>query len=124
MLEDTLTWLKGKHALQFGGSSSQADVWLENQHDGADDATSACADRIRRRACSTATNFPGASTADLNQAQALYAMLTGRVTSIPATARINAGRTSTYHWDSSHAQGRMREFDFFAAGHVAGDVRT
>ena len=41
-----------------------------------------------------AANFPGASTADITQAKNLYAMLTGRITSIHGDARINeAGDT-------------------------------
>ena len=36
------------------------------------------------------TNFPGASNANLNDARALYALLTGRVTAINATGRLDA----------------------------------
>ena len=31
VMEDTATWLKGKHSVTFGGSFVQADVWLQNQ---------------------------------------------------------------------------------------------
>src|SRR5688572_1796189 len=31
VLENTTTWLKGNHNLQFGGTVVQADVWLQNQ---------------------------------------------------------------------------------------------
>ena len=36
------------------------------------------------------TNFPGASTANLTEARELYALLTGRVTQIGGTARLDA----------------------------------
>ena len=36
-----------------------------------------------------ATNFPGAAGGDLNNARALYALLTGRVTSIASNARLD-----------------------------------
>ena len=31
VIEDTATWIKGKHNVTFGGSMVQADVWLQNQ---------------------------------------------------------------------------------------------
>ena len=31
VLENTTTWLKGNHNLQFGAAMVQADVWLQNQ---------------------------------------------------------------------------------------------
>ena len=50
---------------------------------------------IRRRAMFTAANFPGASTTQLTNARALYAMLTGRVSQILGNARLNETTTST-----------------------------
>ena len=37
----------------------------------------------------TPANFPGASAADLTRAQNLYALLTGRVSSVTGNARID-----------------------------------
>ena len=45
--------------------------------------------------CSTPTNFPGAANADLNNARALYALLTGRITAINSNARLD-GATGQY----------------------------
>jgi hypothetical protein len=114
VIEDTATWIKGKHNVSFGGSLVQADVWLDNKRFvptirfGVLQTESAAS-------MFTATSFPGASTADLNQAQALYAMLTGRVTQILSEARINPDGTEYVPLGKSHAQGRMREFDLYAA---------
>ena len=45
----------------------------------------------------THANFPGASTANLTDARRLYALLTGRVTAINGTARLNEDdRPRTY----------------------------
>ena len=63
----------------------------------------------RRRRC------PGASANDITQAKSLYAMLTGRVTSLAGDARITPAGDSYVPLGLSRAQGRMREFDFFAA---------
>src|SRR6476620_8169988 len=68
VFEDTATWLKGKHTVNFGGSLVQADVWLENQ---------TLVPTVGFGLISTepavamfnAANFPGASTADITQAQ-------------------------------------------------------
>src|SRR4051812_3952500 len=114
VVEDTATWLRGKHTVNFGGSLVQADVWLDSQ---------TLVPTVGFGLISTepavamfnATNFPGAATADITQAQNLYAMVTGRINSIAANARINEAGDAYVPLGKSRAQGRMREFDFFAA---------
>ena len=114
VFEDTATWLKGKHTVNFGGSLVQADVWLENQtlvptvRFGL--LSSEPADAIFN-----ATTLNGASTADIAQAKNLYALLTGRINSIQANARINEAGDTYVPLGKSRAAGRLREFDFFAA---------
>ena len=91
VIEDTATWIKGKHNVTFGGSMVQADVWLAEPDAGADRRL-----RPHRRpkpanAMFNAANFPGASAAGSSRRRTnLYAMLTGRITSIHGDARINA----------------------------------
>ena len=63
----------------------------------------------------SAANFPGASATDLQNATSLYAMLTGRIASIQGDARINPAGDAYVPLGLSRAEGRMREFDFFAA---------
>src|SRR5262245_28378761 len=114
VVEDVATWLKGKHNVTFGGTMVQADVWLQNQ-------TQVPTVRFGLIPTEAATsmftmgNFPGASNTDLQFAQSLYAMLTGRISQISADARINGEGTEYVPLGQSKAQGRMREFDFFAA---------
>src|SRR5204862_6025682 len=81
VVEDTATWIRGKHGVTFGGSMVQADVWLRNQ---TLIPTANCGVLTTESAASmfTAASFPGASAADLTTAQNLYAMLTGRITSL------------------------------------------
>ena len=88
VIEDTATWIKGKHNVTFGGSMVQADVWLQNQTL----VPSINFGLIASESANTmfsAANFPGASTTDLQNATSLYAMLTGRIASIQGDARIN-----------------------------------
>ena len=114
VIENTATWLKGKHNVTFGGSFIEANVWLQNQtlvptaNFGL--LASEAADGIFN-----ATTLPGASAADITQAKNLYAMLTGRVTSLAGDARITPSGDSYVPLGRSRAEGRMREFDFFAA---------
>jgi hypothetical protein len=114
VIENTATWLKGKHNVTFGGSFVEANVWLQNQtlvptaNFGL--LATEAADGIFN-----ATTLLGASAADIAQAKSLYAMLTGRVTSLAGDARITPSGDSYVPLGVSRAQGRMREFDFFAA---------
>ena len=89
LIEDTLTWLRGKHSFSMGGSWTQYDLWLKNQQLVPNLSLGATGGGLPNlatgdpaQAMFTQANFPGASAAQLNQAQALYAIITGRVTSI------------------------------------------
>jgi hypothetical protein len=87
-IDDTVNYQWRSHALSFGGSFFSGHVWVTNQTlapqinfgvDPSDPAT----------ALFTTVNFPGASTAQLTAARNLYALLTGRVTTITADARLD-----------------------------------
>jgi hypothetical protein len=109
---DTVSWVRGSHSLNFGLEFTQAEVWLQNQTHvptinfglvGGDPA----------EGLFTTANFPGASTTVLNNARALYAILTGRVLSMTGNARLTESGDYKY-LGASKARGRMREFDLFA----------
>ena len=87
-IDNTFNWLRGTHTVQFGGSYSRVSGWTRAQTlvptltlgvDNADPAN----------AMFTNANFPGASTADLTAARAQYALLTGRITQIASSVRLN-----------------------------------
>jgi hypothetical protein len=114
VVENTTTWLKGNHNMQAGFTMVQADVWLANQtlvptaNFGIN--SSEAADAIFN-----ATTLPGAAAADITQAKNLYAMLTGRITSLTGDARINAAGDQYVALGPSRAEGRMREFNIFVS---------
>jgi Carboxypeptidase regulatory-like domain len=112
VVEDTVNYLRGKHSLTFGGSYTQGRVWLANQQMvptvGFGIATGDPAD-----AMFTTANFPGASTTDLTNARNLYAVLTGRVTSIGRNARIGSDGTTYTILGASRQEGRQNEFGFY-----------
>jgi hypothetical protein len=89
-VSDDLSWLRGAHSFTFGGSFAG----VHNRQNGYNlvpqltmgfDQTNDPAN-----AMFNSTNFPGASAANLNTARDLYALHTGRITSIPGTARLDA----------------------------------
>ena len=112
--EDTATFVSGKHSVTFGGSMVQADVWIKQQTI-VPTATFGVLATESASQMFTGANFPGASQADITQAQNLYAMLTGRINSLTGTARINPDGTEYVPLGESTARGRMRELDFYAA---------
>jgi hypothetical protein len=100
-IDNTLTWQRGTHSLTFGGSFSQfrytqtvfntvptINFGVQASLDPADGLFSTA-------------NFPGASTGNLNDARALYALLTGRVTAINAQARLDENNNYAYLGRSS-----------------------
>jgi carboxypeptidase family protein/TonB-dependent receptor-like protein len=112
VFEDTLNWIKGSHAIAMGGSYTRADVWLYNQQL-VPGATLGMATGDPADGLFTTANFPGASSSDLTNAKNLYAVLTGRITSLGREARIGAdGQTYTI-LGSSNQYGRLPQFGSF-----------
>lgn len=88
-VEDSFTWLRRTHKITFGGAftriTNQTESWnivpgITMGYTEANDPTAGIF---------TTANFPGASVANLTSARALYALLTGRVSAITATSRLN-----------------------------------
>jgi Carboxypeptidase regulatory-like domain/TonB-dependent Receptor Plug Domain len=91
-IDNTLNWLKGSHSFSMGGGYSGV-FNRGNSYNpvtsiqlGFDTNTDPAANNLFAQ-----SNFPGATGAQLAEARALYAILTGRVLSIPGTARLDSG---------------------------------
>ncbi len=113
-IANTVNWLKGTHSIGFGGEFGQYDVWLDTY--GSRSVPSiAFGTQTGDPALGmfTSANFPGSSSGDRNAAAALYAVLTGRVTQIGATARLDADTGRYVYQGNSRAEGRLRQFDLF-----------
>jgi hypothetical protein len=113
VLEDTFSWLKGRHSLSFGGSMTRADVWARNQQH-APQVTLSMATGDPADSMFNGTNFPGASSTDLTNAKQMYAVLTGRVSSIGREARIGEDGNTYTVLGQSYQQGRLWDLGFFA----------
>ena len=109
-VEDTMTWTRGKHNIAVGGTFTQFNLWLTNQTlvPGVNFGLNTTVDPANPMF--TTTNFPGASNNQLNEARLLYALLSGRVTSINGNVRLNPDTGLYDYLGSSTARGRMNEF--------------
>lgn len=96
---DTLSWLKGRHSLSFGGVFTKV-TDLEQSHSliqalslGFDTANDPAAGLFGT------TNFPGASGTDLTNARNLYALLTGRINQVTGNAVLQPDGKYVYRGD-------------------------
>ena len=113
-IDNSLSWLKGGHSFTFGGSFLQI---THNQHSsnavptvniGFDNTNDPA------RGLFTTANFPGASNGNLTDARALYGLLTGRVTSVNGTARLNAAGDEYVYLGDLFQRDRMNMYSAFA----------
>ena len=115
VIDNTLSWLKGTHSVQAGGSWTRTDVWLQNQQyvptmnfgvdTGGDPAN----------AIFTTANFSGASATQLTEARDLYAVLTGRVTSINGEQRLDENTDEYTYLGLGMQRARLVDYGFFVA---------
>ncbi|MFN0083802.1 MAG: carboxypeptidase regulatory-like domain-containing protein [Blastocatellia bacterium] len=111
---DTLSWTRGAHSINIGGSFSQINFWSWSQAQ-VPGITLGLDTNDPAVAMFSAANFPGAAAADITRAQAIYATLTGRVTAISASAVLNE-KTKQYSYLGENVQrGRQREFGVFGS---------
>ena len=117
MFEDTLSWSKGSHSLSFGGTFTNYGAWWWNQtvvpsiSFGLPSAYDPA--YIMFDATNGPKNFPGATTSQISTAANIYASLTGRVTSISATAYIDENTGQYTYLGQRVRRSRQREFGFF-----------
>ena len=94
-LADTVTWLRGNHSMSFGGS-----YLLQTAQENAQQQINQVNLRFDEdfdpaRGLFTTANFPSASSGQLNDARALYALLTGRVGGVIGQAALDP-KTNQY----------------------------
>jgi len=113
VFENDLNWLKGKHSLSFGASMTQGLLWLQNQTH-VPEIRFGIVTGDPAAGMFSAANFPGASTAQLNNARASYALLTGRVSQILGNARLNEDTNQYEYLGNGFQRGNMRQWGFYA----------
>lgn len=113
---DTLSWSKGVHSFNFGGSFTHINFWSSAQTVVPQIRFGVLADDPANSAfagCETC-NFPGAADPVLNQARGLFALLTGRVTAVNANAVLSELNNQYTYLGQNVQRGSQREFGFFA----------
>ena len=111
-LENTVHWSRNNHTVQFGGAFSRISGWTRAQTSvpsiglGVDTNDPA-------NAMFTTANFPDAVTADLNNARALYALLTGRVTSVGSEVRLDGATGKYVYMGVSDTEEHQDEIGFY-----------
>ena len=113
-LEDTLSRQWGSHSLSMGGS------WQRTEHrqNGANAvpelAFGVDTNFDPANAMFNTTNFQGASTNNLTEARNIYAILTGRITGVNGTARLDANTGKYVYLGNLYQASRMDSADLYA----------
>jgi hypothetical protein len=112
-LDETLNWQKGAHSWKFGASYYDGHMWNLGQT-AAPTISFGLDSNDPANTMFTAANFPGASTTQLGYARNLYAILTGRVTQISASARADENTGQYVMFGPNNGRLRQQEYGFFA----------
>ena len=113
VVEDSINWQKGAHSLALGASFTRVNYWVSNSTP-APTVNFGLVSGDPTQGLFTTANLPGASGTDLTNAQNLYAMLTGRISSIAREARINPDTSKYEVMGESTARARIHDIGFHA----------
>jgi len=116
-LNDDFSWLRGSHSLTFGGSFTQT-INTQNSQDVAH-SVSLGLDTTNDPAAGlfAPANFPGITSSNdntLGTARSLYALLTGRITSLTCTARLNDAGTDYVYCGNLKQRAKASEVGAYA----------
>jgi Carboxypeptidase regulatory-like domain/TonB dependent receptor/TonB-dependent Receptor Plug Domain len=112
-IENTVSWLKGSHSLSFGASFDRANSWNKFRAT-VPTVQFGMLPTDPAIGMFTTANFPGASAAQLTAAQNMYALLTGRVSSLAGTARVDASTGKYVFSGLGLEESRLDEYGVFA----------
>jgi hypothetical protein len=113
-IDNTVSWLRGNHSISFGGSFTQFTHVETNWSAAAQILFGTDVNGDPAAAMFNTTNFQGASTANLTDARNLYGFLTGRLTAINGTARLNESTNEYAYLGPRTQRVRMNEFGLYA----------
>ncbi len=112
-LTGSASWARGSHLLNIGGSLSQISEWVASYNTQVIPRVSfgvVTSDPIL--SVFNAANFPGSSANDLANAEALYALLTGRVSALTSSVVLGE-QSKTYGPNASVDRLRLREYGLY-----------
>jgi hypothetical protein len=111
--DDTLTWQKGQHNLTFGGGAFLGRAWDDSQQQVPGINLSFDANNDPAAGMFSTANFPGASGGQLNDARDLYALLTGRVSSVTGVAALDAETNKYSFLGKRRRAGKLNNYSAF-----------
>lgn len=117
-LNDNLFWVKGNHEFNFGGSYTRVSSWTQavsNQVVPGINIGIAANDQINTGSTSifTTSNFPNSTAAQRTDAQNLYALLTGRISSTSGAASFD-GTTRKFQLGNQNEYNHLYEVGIYA----------
>ena len=112
-IDSTLNWLKGRHSINLGGMFHRMDSWNKFRQT-VPTVTFGMGSTDPALGMFNATNFPGASAAQLTAARNMYALLTGRVTQTSVLARIDAASGKYVYAGLGTEESRLDNWGLFA----------
>jgi hypothetical protein len=112
-VDESLTWLKGKHSILTGGAVFLGRAWENGQQmvPAINLGFNSTVDPAN--GLFTTANFSGASAGQLTDARALYAMLTGRVLGVTGQAALDADTNQYVAFGPRRRAGKMDEYSTF-----------
>jgi hypothetical protein len=111
-IENTLNWLKGSHSLGMGFNYTVADVWLLSETR-VPSISFSLPTGDPALGMFSAANFASSNSNQRNAARDLYAVLTGHISQIGGTARLDQNTGKYVYNGSSRQEGRLPEIDLF-----------
>jgi hypothetical protein len=108
LFEDTLSWQKGAHSINIGGSYAQFTLWQQNQNV-VPELRFGVVQGDPADAMFVPGNFPGASATNITNARALYSILTGRVMEVRGVARLDPSTNKYVYSGQSDQRAQQRQ---------------
>lgn len=113
-LDESVTWQRGTHSLNFGASAVHVRAWENAQQYVPGINLGFSTNNDPAATMFTSTLIPGASAAQLTDARELYALLTGRVASITGQAALDPATNRYLPFSPRRREGYINMFSGFA----------
>jgi hypothetical protein len=112
-IDESVTWQRGAHSLNFGGSFLHVRAWEKAQQFVPGITFGFSTTNDPAAGLFNQTNFPQATAAQLNDARSLYALLTGRVISISGQAALDENTNKYVAFSPRNRTGYMNMYSLF-----------
>jgi hypothetical protein len=112
LIEDSINWLRGAHSFSFGGTFTNYDIWAKNSSL-LSTANIGMLSNDPAASIFNGTTMPGSSSAQQTAATNLYSLLTGRISSTSADARLDEATGKYVYSGVGTQRGRQREIGGF-----------